>query len=160
MLGYLEKLISSLGRTKFFVRQHIYILIKSLYKYYLINKRHNIYPNINYHNVKMFYYLLNIFTKKKLIIPNDEIMSILSEFFDEKNNKENELIDSKVVNKNNNDDKFKIEKGKNFICFMKHCFIYKKIFRPNIMVKRAMKENKYCNIIISTKKKNFSLQLK
>ena len=97
--------------------------------------------------------MLIIFNKKKLIIPNDEIMSTLSEFFDKISNKENELNDSKIVNINNNDDKFKIEKGKNFICFMKHCFTSKKTFRSNIMVKNSMKENKFCNIIISTAKK-------
>ena len=153
MLGYLEKLISSLGRIKFFIRQHTYILIKSLYKLYLINKKQNIYPQINYQNVKMFFYMLNIFIKKKLIVPNDEIMSIVSEFFDKAIHKENEISGSKITNINNNDDKFKIEKGKNFICFMKHCFTSKKIFKPNTMIKAAIKENKYCNIIISAAKK-------
>ena len=153
MLCYLEKLISSLGKAKFFIRQHTYILIKSLYKFYLINKKQGIYPQINYPNVKMFYYMLNIFIKKKLIIPNDEIMSILSEFFDKTINKENEINGSKIANINNNDDKFQIEKGKNFICFMKHCFTSKKTFKSNTMIKAAMKENKSCNIVISTSKK-------
>ena len=97
--------------------------------------------------------MLNIFIKKKLIIPNDEIMSILSEFFDKTINKENEINGSKIANINNNDDKFQIEKGKNFICFMKHCFTSKKTFKSNTMIKAAMKENKSCNIVISTSKK-------
>jgi hypothetical protein len=64
MLSYLEKLITSLEETKYFIRQHTYILIKSLYKFYLINKKYNIYPHINYQNVKIFYYMLINFTKK------------------------------------------------------------------------------------------------
>ena len=36
---------------------------------------------------------------------------------------------------------------------MKHCFTSKKIFKPNTMIKAAIKENKYCNIIISAAKK-------
>ena len=93
--------------------------------------------------------------KQKLIVPNDEIMSILSEFYDKAMNKENEndVTGSKIANIKNNDNKFKFEKDKNFICFMKHCFTSKKMFKANIMVKAAMKENNSCDIIISTAKK-------
>jgi hypothetical protein len=153
MLSYLEKLITALGATKYLIRQHIYILIKSLYKFYLINKKYNIYPQINYRNVKMFYYMLNNFSKKNLIIPNGEIMSILSEFFGKIIDQENEIKGSNIINIDNNDDKFEIEINKNFLCFMKHCFTSKKVFKTNTMVKAAMKENNYCNIIISAGKK-------
>jgi len=152
MLSYLEKLISSLGTIKYFIRQNIYILIKSLYKFYLINKKHKNYSEINYQNVKMFFYMLNNFIKIKLIVPNDEIMSILSEFSVEKNNQEKELKGSKI-NINNNGDIFKFEKGKNFICFMKYCFTSKKTFKQNTMVKVAMKESNNSNIAISAGKK-------
>ena len=152
MLSYFLKLINSLETTKYFIRQHTYILIKSLYKFYLINKKHKNYPEINYKNVNMFFLLLNNLIKKKLIVPNDEIMAILSEFSAEKNNQEKELNGSKI-NINNDDDKFKFERGKNFICFMKYCFTSKKTFKQNTMVKAAMKENNYCNIIISAGKK-------
>ena len=152
MLSYLEKLINSLGTTKYFIRQHTYILIKSLYKFYLINKKYKNYPEINYKNINMFFLMLNNFIKKKLIVPNDEIMAILSEFSAEKNIQEKELNGSKI-NINNDDDNFKFEKGKNFICFMKYCFTSKKTFKQNTMVKAAMKENNNCNIIISAGKK-------
>ena len=153
MLSYLEKLITALEATKFFIRQHTYILIKSLYKLYLINAKHNIYPQINYQNVKMFYYLLITFIIKKLIVPNDEIMNILSEFFDKKINQKNEINDSKKENINNNDDKFIFERDKNFTCFMRNCFTSKKEIKSNIIVKDAMKENNNCNIIITLGKK-------
>ena len=153
MLSYLEKLITALEATKFFIRQHTYILIKSLYKLYLINAKHNIYPQINYQNVKMFYYMLITFIIKKLIVPNDEIMNILSEFFDKKINQKNEINDSKKENINNNDDKFIFERDKNFTCFMRNCFTSKKEIKSNIIVKDAMKENNNCNIIITLGKK-------
>ena len=99
--------------------------------------------------------MISIFMKQKLIVPNDEIMFILSEFYDKAMNKENEndVTGSKIANIKNNDNKFKFEKDKNFICFMKHCFTSKKMFKANIMVKAAMKENNSCDIIISTAKK-------
>jgi len=100
----------------------------------------------------MFFYMLNNFIKIKLIVPNDEIMSILSEFSVEKNNQEKELKGSKI-NINNNGDIFKFEKGKNFICFMKYCFTSKKTFKQNTMVKVAMKESNNSNIAISAGKK-------
>ena len=72
----------------------------------------------------MFYYMLNNFTKKNLIVPNGEIMSILSEFFGKKSAQENEINGSKLTNINDKD-KFEFDKNK-FLCFMKHCFTSKK----------------------------------
>ena len=46
---------------------------------------------------------------------------------------------------------FNIERNKNFICFMKHCFTNKKILKPVDMINIAMKGNKNNNIIINGK---------
>ena len=39
MIKYLEKIVSSLSKTKLFMRANIYIIIKALYKFYLIHKK-------------------------------------------------------------------------------------------------------------------------
>ena len=65
-------------------------------------------------------------------------------------NRDNEVKENEEDEGNN----FRIEKGKNFLCFMKHCFTDKKIFKPSTMVKVAMKEKTNSNIIIKNGQKN------
>ena len=153
MVNYLENVISSLSKTKIFIDQYIYILIKSFYKFYLIHKNKKIYPNIDIFSLKMYYYMLINTLKQNLIIPNEEMMAIFKEFFckiikEEKDS--SKVINDEEIDKEAN---FKIEIGINFLCFMKHCFTKNKFFKPKIMIKAAMKEYKYCNIIIQGGKK-------
>jgi hypothetical protein len=100
--------------------------------------------------------LIDYILKKNNIIPDEEMLQIFHKFFckilpqerDSLNknevNGDNEVIENQVDEGNN----FRIEKGKNFLCFMKHCFTNKKIFKPSTMIKVAMKENTNSNIII------------
>ena len=45
---------------------------------------------------------------------------------------------------------------------MKHCFTSKKFFKPNIMIKAAIKESNNCNIVVKTVKKQIhpTIQIK
>ena len=105
--------------------------------------------------IKMYYYLLISFLKQNGIIPNEEMMAILTKFFGKmiyqerkslsKNNEENEEIDKDI--------NFKLKKDENFFCFMKHCFTNKKYYNSSTMIKHALKEPNYCNIIIKLNQK-------
>ena len=100
--------------------------------------------------IKMYYYVLISFLKQNGIIPNEEMMSILTKFFGKMiyqerkgssiNIDENEDIDKDI--------NFKIVENENFFCFMKHCFNYKKYYNSSTMIKHALKEQNYSNIII------------
>ena len=144
MVNHLEKILSLLSETKLFLRQNICILIKSIYRFYLINKKEKIFPNVNFFSIKMYYYMLVNILIQKNIIPNEEMMIILNQIFGKLIHQENDVMEKEQINESN----FKIEKNKNFLCFMKHCFTNKKIFKPKIMVKAAMNENNSCNIIV------------
>ena len=150
MVNYLEKILSLLTETKIFLRQNIYILIKSIYKFYIINKRKNIFPNLTFLSIRMYYYMLVNILIKNNIIPNEEMMSILEYIFGKLINQENDIIQIEQLD---DESEFKIEKNKNFLCFMKHCFTSKKIIKPNTMIKAAMKETNNCNIIVRGGKK-------
>ena len=152
LVNYLENIITALSKTNLFIRQHIYIIIKSIYKFYLIQKEKNIYPNLNVFSLKMYYYMLINTLNQNFLIPNEEMISILRIFFGKMINEEKDILNrtDKEIDYEAN---FKIEKDINFICFMKHCFTSKKYFKPKTMIKAAMKEINNCNIIIRGGKK-------
>ena len=152
MVNYLENIITSLSKTNLFIRKHIYIIIKAIYKFYLIHKEKKLYPNINVFSLKMYYYMLINTLNQNLLIPNEEMISILRNFFGKMINEEKDILNQtdKEIDCEAN---FKIEKDINFICFMKHCFTSKKYFKPKTMIKAAMKEINNCNIIIRGGKK-------
>ena len=149
LVSYLQNIITSLSKTKLFIRHYIYIIIKTFYKFYLIHKEKQIYKNINAFSLKMYYYMLINILNQNLIIPNEEIITILKNFFGEIAKEEKELpLNNEIDEDVDKEANFKIEKGNNFICFMKHNFTSKKIFKPKTMIKAAMKETNNCNIII------------
>ena len=162
MLTYINNIIRSLEKIDYFINHFAYILIKTFYKYYLIHKKTNLYPDINVSSIKMYYYMIVNFLKDNLIIPNEEMMSILNQFFSKIIYQERESLNKKKEKEIDSEANFKIEKGINFLCFMKYCFTSKKIFKPKIMIKAAIREINNCNIIIKTGKKQIqpTIQIK
>ena len=153
MLTYINSIIRSLEKINFLINHLAYVLIKTFYKYYLIHKKNNLYPDINVSSIKMYYYMIVNFLKDNLIIPNEEMMKILTQFFSKIIYQERESINKKKDKEIDSKANFRIEKGKNFLCYMKYCFTAKKIFKPKIMIKAGIKENNNCNIVIKTTKK-------
>ena len=153
MLTYINSIIRSLEKINYFINHLAYVLIKTFYKYYLIHKKNNLYPDINVSSIKMYYYMIVNFLKDNLIIPNEEMMKILTQFFSKIIYQERESINKKKEIEIDSNANFRIEKGKNFLCYMKYCFTAKKIFKPKIMIKAAIKEPNNCNIIVKTTKK-------
>ena len=153
MLMYLDDLIKGLNEIKVFTRKYVFILIKSFYQYYFIHKTEQIYPDLRISNIKMYFFNLIYFLKKKLILPNEEMMLILKNFFTKLIYQERDSIEIKKGKEVDNEANFEIENNKNFLCFMKHCFTSKKCFNISTMVKSAIKENNNCNIIIMAGKK-------
>jgi hypothetical protein len=131
------------------------VILQTLFKYLLIQRKTKKYPEMGITQIKMYYYVLISFLKQNGIIPNEEMMSILTKFFGKmiyqerkslsKNNEENEEIDKDI--------NFKLKKDENFFCFMKHCFTNKKYYNSSTMIKHALKEQNYCNIIIKLNQK-------
>jgi hypothetical protein len=148
MIDYLQKIISSLAKTKIFMRQHIYIIVKSLYKFYFIHKNQHIYPEINVSCLRMNYYMLTNFLNQNMLVPNEEMMKIFNHFFTKIILQERESLSKKKVESFTT-----IKEQLTYITIMKNCFTSKKMFKPKTMINAAMKENNNCNIYIRGGKK-------
>ena len=153
MLTYMTQLIDILNKIKFFLRQNIYIIIKTLFKHYLLHREKGLYPEMGIFSLKMYYYMLANYSKQNMIIPNEEMMCILSNFFSKIIYKERNSIKKNNLKEIDSDADFNIIDGQNFLCFMKYCFTAKKMYNPETMIKAAMKETGSCNIIIKNSKK-------
>ena len=81
MISYLGKVQEAFTLIKYLRSHYVYILIKSIYKYYIINKETFRYPSMNLTHIKMYFYFLANFIRSQLILPNEEIMFILKSFF-------------------------------------------------------------------------------
>ena len=151
MNAHLEKLSKILFHLKIFAREVIYILIKSIYKFYLVHKEKDIYSNLSIYSVKMYFFMLiNGIMRENFINPNEEMMKIFHDFFGRIIYQERESIYNKKEEEEevNHEDDFKIEKNKNFLCFMKHNFTGKKMFSSREMVNMALSQNNNDKITI------------
>ena len=148
-LELIETLSKSLTKLKYFMPHYVYVLMKTILKFYIIHKEQNIYPHFSVTNIKMFIFLLINLFRKNLFLPNEEMMEILKLFFGKL------IIQERAVPSKNReeDDKkyFQIERNKNFYCFMKYNFSKKNFYSTNTLITYAMQEKKNCNINILSK---------
>ena len=158
MISYLLDIQNSIKLINFFMGDYLYKLIKSIYKYYLINRKTRKFPYMTLSHVKMYFCVLANFIRQKFIVPNEEMMVILKNFFSEiifQERKELNILDEENrlnLNKRNlcNEDVYKTG---NYMLFMKYCFSAKGIYKSKTMVNRAMEELGNCNVIIKNSKR-------
>ena len=152
-LKYIESITKTLSQIQFFMRQFIFIIIQTFYKYLLIHKNTGYYSELGVSQIKMYFYLIISFLKQNDIIPNEEMMAILSKFFGKMIFQERKSLHKKTGKEIDSDiDFIKIE-NQNFYCFMKYCFNNKRYYKSSLMIKHALKEKNYCNIIIKINQK-------
>lgn len=82
MLVYLESIISSLEKIKFFLRHYGYLILQTFFKYLMIHREKHIYSEMRVTNIKMYYYMLITFLKQNNIVPNEKMMAILQNFLE------------------------------------------------------------------------------
>ena len=166
MIAYLLEIQNSLKLINFFMGDYLYTLIKSIYQYYLLNKKSRKYPTMTLSHVKMYFCILANFIRQKFIVPNEEMMIILKNFFSEiifqerkelnildEENKSKNKINENSINTDNDNEFVDIYKNKLYVLFMKYCFHNKGIYKSKAMVDRAMEElGNYVVIIKNTKK--------
>ena len=179
LLTFLCEILKSLDSTPYFKRYYINIIIQTFHNYYLINEKENIYPDMNLDNLKLYYFIIVNYLKNKGIIPDKEIMNVLSYFFggtilqerEIKNNNNINNDNNNIINENNSNNQknnkssnssnyslipvtpFPIKFKYNVLCFMRYSFLSSGIIKQRKMVKAALNENKMCNIIINGKKR-------
>ena len=166
MIAYLLEIQKSLKLINFFMRDYLYTLIKSIYKYYLINKKTRKFPEMTLTHVKMYFCILANFIRQNFIVPNEEMMVILKSFFSDiifQERKEINILDegnknniSKINENSSNED---IYKNGQYLLFMKYCFNSKGIYKGKTMVDKAMEEYGNCVVIIKNSKKILNPQI-
>jgi hypothetical protein len=165
LLTFLCEILKSLDDIPFLKRYYINIIIQTFHNYYLINSKTNSYPQMSLNKMKIYYYMTVNFFKQKGMIPDEDIMSVLSYFFggtilQERESSENSSINSEdreleLICKTPFDIKFK----HNFLCYVKFSFTGEGTFKQKKLVKSALKETRNANIVInaSPKKKLFPI---
>ena len=153
LLKYIESIIKTLAQIQFFLRQFILIIIQTFYKYLLIHRKSGFYSEMGVSQIKMYYYLLISFLKQNDILPNEEMIAILTKFFGKMIYQERKSLHKKSEKLIDKDINFEIKRNENYFCFMKYCFNNKKYYKSSLMIKHALKETTYCNIIIKLNQK-------
>ena len=164
LLTFLCEVLKSLDDVPFFKRYCINIIIQTFHNYFLINSKTNSYPQMSLNKMKIYYYMTVNYFKQNGMIPDEDIMAVLSYFFggtilqDRESSGDSSSISSKdkeleLISQTPFDIKF----NHNFLCYVKYSFTGEGTFKQKNLVKAALKENRNSNIIInaSPKKKLF-----
>ena len=76
----------------YFQRYYLYIILKSIGRYYSLNNNNNKFPDLNYKSIFNYYNIIVNFIVKNEIIPNQEIISFFIEFSKQKENQKFNII--------------------------------------------------------------------
>ena len=174
MVSNLAEIQESFKLIKYFTPHYIYTLVKSIYKYYLINKTTTLkYPTMILSHIKMYFYFLANFIRSQFIVPDEEMMFILNCFFSDiifqERNEINTLDEQKKsklndeLNNNTTPEIMKefedVYKNKSYLIFMKYCFNGKKIYKSKTMVEKAMLEYESSTVFLNVGNKKNNPQI-
>ena len=140
-ISFLRVIFKNLNHMKFFQRYFIYIILKSIHKYYLVNKVNNNFPHLTLEIIKTYCDLIRDYLIENSIIPNEEIFLFLSKILSNNPEKIKEIENKKI----------KIEKNK-FIFNSENENLENKIpdniiIRNNNQLIFKYKEIKHCQLI-------------
>ena len=146
LLNFLGEILYCLNKTSLFARYYINILLQAFHQYFLINLKNNSYPEMNFDHMKMYFFFIGNYLKQKGIIPDEEMMTVLSNFFGDKIIKER---DKKInININNEQEK----------AFDKNNIKEENINNNNIIEEENMNNKK--DISIPKKEEPFEIKFK
>jgi hypothetical protein len=177
LLDFLGEILHCFNRASLFARYYINILLQAFHQHFLINLKTNSYPEMNFDNMKMYYFFIGNYLKQKGIIPDEEMMTVLSNFFGDKfikerdkkiniNNENEKDIDENNIKVDNNiieqenminnkdilaqkkEEEFEIKFKYNFFCFVKHAFTSNGILNSKILISNALNSGIYSKMEI------------
>ena len=99
-LEFLEGVLRGLKKIKFFQRYYIFILLKSINKYYIVNKEIGQFPDFTFQKVILFYKTIQNYLISGSIIQNEEIFVFFQKVFSEKNQLEKDKYEPNETNEN------------------------------------------------------------
>ena len=99
---FLQEILENLNKMIYFRRYYLYIILKSIHKYYLINKQNNNFPDLTLENIKNYCSLIKNYLILNSIIPNEEIFLFLEKILSDDQKKIKDIEDTKIkIDKNN-----------------------------------------------------------
>ena len=119
---YLANILDNINKIEYFQRYYIYIVFKSIYKYYLVNKENFQFSELNLINIKGFCDIIKMHLNSNFILPFEELFLLLKKISNDNNN-ENRNIQNKA--NNNNNFVFKYDKVENYINKIKYDVVEK-----------------------------------
>ena len=151
-MNYLDHIRNCFSSLHYFKRKYIYIILMTCYKYMLVHKKTNKYPNMAPSHIKMYFYLLVNYLRQSMIVPNEEMLILFQTFFKQDSELNVEGRDEIVDDEDFIDPS---EKNPNiFQIYMPYCFNSKGIIPENQIVKHALKSK--CNDIIIINENNIT----
>ena len=121
--NFMPIILENIKKMEYFQRYYLYILLKSINKYYLINKEKRQYSEFNYQTAKNYCNIIKNYLKDNFILPNEELFFFLKKMLNDNNNINDENRNNlNNENKQNEEDIFilkydQIEKNVNKIKF-------------------------------------------
>ena len=88
-LYLLSEVFKGLEKIQYFQRYYLYIILKSIHKYYVVNMQNGQFPELVFNNVKKYCQLINAHLMNNKIIPNKEIFLFLKKILNMKNQDNN-----------------------------------------------------------------------
>ena len=108
--SFLKEILENINKAKFFQRYYIYILLKSIHKYYLVNQENGQFPELTFENIKDYCTIIKEYLINKSIIPNEEILLFLKKILSD----DKLIIQNEKKGKNNNNKFIFIPDKKNY----------------------------------------------
>ena len=147
MMNYLTQIRDCFSTLPYFTRKYIYIILMTLYKYMLVHKKTNKFPNMAPNRIKMYFFVLVNYLRQTMIIPNEEMMALLQTFF-------KQYSDDNVEGQEDDDpteeDVIDISDKEIFQLYMPYCFNEKGIISQKQIVKFALNKAYQDNICIDS----------
>ena len=142
---YLRIILNNLQKIKYFQRYYIYIILKSINKYYIIYNKRGTFPKLNIENIKNYCHLIKDHLIKNSIIPNEEIFLFLKDILNKKNDQDKNLNKNEneiITNENNNKFVFQYIKEEDMVNSIKNDIVIKE--KESLVLKYKDEEIK-CN---------------
>ena len=146
MMNYLTQIRDCFSTLPYFTRKYIYIILMSSYKYMLVHKKTNKFPNMAPNRIKMYFFVLVNYLRQTMIIPNEEMMVLLQTFFKQYSDDNVEGQDDDP----NEEDVIDISDTELFQLYMPYCFDRNGIIKQTKIVKFALEKPFQDNIIIES----------
>ena len=96
---FLPSILENIEKMQFFQRYYLYIILKSINKYYILNQEKRQYSEFNFEVAKNYCDTIKNYLIRKNILPNEEIFLFLKKMLNDNNN--NNIINRNQNNENN-----------------------------------------------------------